>query len=59
MSRRHSTIRENETDVSHESLIGAGGYGEVHKMLNNTTKQVHFLFLEEPFLSASSVPWLM
>jgi len=33
MSGPHWTARENETNVSHQKLLGKGGYGEVHQVL--------------------------
>ena len=32
MSGPHWTIRESETHVSHQKLLGKGGYGEVHQV---------------------------
>ena len=29
---QHWTIRDDETEVSHDSLLGQGGFGEVHKV---------------------------
>ena len=35
MSALHWTLRDDETNVSHQKLLGAGGYGEVHKVLSH------------------------
>jgi len=29
---QHWTVRDDETDISHDKLLGQGGYGEVHKV---------------------------
>jgi len=29
---KHWTIREEEDNITHEGLLGQGGYGEVHKV---------------------------
>jgi hypothetical protein len=32
MATKHWVIRDNEENVVHETAIGAGGYGEVHRV---------------------------
>lgn len=31
-NRKHWTIRDDETDLSHRRLLGIGGFGEVHEL---------------------------
>jgi len=33
VTAKHWTIRDDEETVIHDSLIGRGGFGEVHKVL--------------------------
>ena len=32
---RHWTVREEEQGISHQRLIGKGGFGEVHEVYTN------------------------
>lgn len=47
MNTKHWTVREDEENIYHETLLGQGGFGEVHKVNRSTLTQLIQMFNSE------------